>query len=427
VQNSNPAGFKLELTNKGELNEVRSADAEWTTLAAIDLPATPLIKLSYDDQSALSSLAAEKVQGKVVITEIPDYRTQPRERRREVFVGMRQFMERMAQLKPALIVSVSREALLAGPKGRLIDPEHRQQGRGLQAPGPIITIHGARTAKFYDDLKAADTGATVSAHIAADVEQPVKVRNIVGLLRGSDPKLNKTYVLVTAHYDHLGISGTASGDRIYNGANDDGSGTVSVIELASALATLKARPRRSILFMAFFGEEKGELGSRYYGAHPIFPIGDTVADINLEQVGRTDSTEGPKIASASMTGYDFSDIGEIFKQAGKQVGIDVYKHPVNSDAYFGRSDNQALAYQGVPAHTLCVAFDYPDYHGVGDEWPKVDYENMAKVDRMVGLGLLIIADSEKTPEWNQGNPKASQYVKAWQAHHNAVAAPSGNH
>ena len=86
------------------------------------------------------------------------------------------------------------------------------------------------------------------------------------------------------------------GDHICNGANDDGSGTVSVIELAGALATLKNHPKRSILFMTFFGEEKGLLGSRYYGRHPVVPIKQTVADINLEQVGRTDDAEGPRVA-----------------------------------------------------------------------------------------------------------------------------------
>src|SRR5262249_44121477 len=163
---------------------------------------------------------------------------------------------------------------------------------------------------------------------------------------------------------------------IFNGANDDGSGTVSVIEIASALATLKEHPKRSILFMTVFGEEKGLLGSRYYGLHPIVPIENTVAGVNLEQMGRTDSTEGPQFNNASMTGFDFSDMGTIFQKAGVLTGITVYKHQTNSDAYFKRSDNASLVEQGVPAHTLCVAFAYPDYHGVGDEWDKVDYVNM---------------------------------------------------
>lgn len=248
-------------------------------------------------------------------------------------------------------------------------------------------------------------------------DTPQKVRNVIGVLRGSDPALKDTYVLVTAHYDHLGMRTMGEGDLIYNGANDDGSGTVSVIELAEALATMKHRPKRSVVFMTFFGEERGLLGSRYYGAHPILPIEKTVAEINLEQVGRTDDTEGPRIAGASMTGFDFSDIGPIFAAAGKAAGIEVSKHPRNSDAFFSRSDNQALADLGIPAHTLCTAYIYPDYHRVSDHWEKVDYANMAKVDRAIALGVLAIADSPKEPHWNAGNPKASKYLEAWKQRH----------
>lgn len=240
---------------------------------------------------------------------------------------------------------------------------------------------------------------------------------MIGVLRGSDPLLKDTCVLLTAHYDHLGTRPELEGDKIFNGANDNGSGTVSVIELASALATLKQRPRRSVVFMAFFGEEKGLLGARYYGRHPVYPIEKTVANINLEQVGRTDSSEGPQLANASLTGFDYSEVGTILEAAGKLTGIKVYKHELNSDAFFDRSDNQALADHGVPAHTLCTAFVYPDYHAAGDHWDKIDYANMEKVDRTVALALVMIANNSEAPKWNEANPKTGRYVKAWNSHH----------
>lgn len=238
--------------------------------------------------------------------------------------------------------------------------------------------------------------------------------NVIGILRGSDPVLKDTYVLVTAHYDHIGISnGMAGTDVINNGANDDGSGTVSVIELATALASMKTRPKRSIVFMTVFGEERGLLGSRYYGKHPIFPLEKTVADVNLEHVGRTDDVEGDKSNTATLTGFDFSDMGPIFKKAGELTGVNVYKHEKNSDSFFGRSDNQALADAGVPAHTLCVAFIFPDYHKVGDHWDKVNYPNLAKTNRMVALALMMIANNPEAPKWNEANPKTARYVGAW--------------
>jgi len=287
---------------------------------------------------------------------------------------------------------------------------------------PIIAIHNSDFESLIWPLASGTTNIKVTAHVNAPIERPVILRNVVGLLRGSDPVLKDTYTLVTAHYDHVGVKPDGDGDRIYNGANDDASGTASVIEIGSALASLHVRPRRSIVFMALFGEEAGLLGSNYYGRHPLFPLAKTIADVNLEQLGRTDSTEGPKIASASFTGFDFSDLPSIFERAGQKIGVKVYKDD-RSDEFFSRSDNQALADVGVPAHTLCVAFEFPDYHGVGDEWSKLDYENMAKVDRMVALGLLTIADSDAVPHWNAKDAKAAPYQKAWD-HLHQDAAPA---
>jgi Zn-dependent M28 family amino/carboxypeptidase len=125
-------------------------------------------------------------------------------------------------------------------------------------------------------------------------DTPQKVRNVIGVLRGSDPALKDTFIIVSAHYDHLGINTNLEGDQIFNGANDDGSGTVSVIELATSLSTLKEKPKRSIVFMTFYGEERGLLGSTYYGKNPIFPLAKTVAAINLEHMGRTDDVEGKR-------------------------------------------------------------------------------------------------------------------------------------
>ena len=265
---------------------------------------------------------------------------------------------------------------------------------------------------------------TLSIDVPAPEDHPAELKNVIGILRGSDPALRNTYLLLTAHYDHIGTAETGAAlspqkpgtteDKIYNGANDDGSGTVSVIEIARGLASLKTRPKRTLVFMTFFGEERGDIGSGYYGRHPVFPLAKTVADVNLEQVGRTDSTEGRQISNASLTGFDYSEVTRYLQNAGQLTGVTVYLNKEASDAYFERSDNAALAQHGVPAHTLCVAFDYPDYHGLGDEWPKIDYSNMAKVDRMVALALWNMANTLHPPRWNPANPKTATFRSAQQ-------------
>ncbi len=243
--------------------------------------------------------------------------------------------------------------------------------------------------------------------------EPVKVRNVVGILRGADPRLRDTCVMVTAHYDHLGMAAQGEGDRIYNGANDDASGVVAMLELAAVFARAKSRPKRSLVFVAFYGEERGLVGSRHYAAHPVFPLKQTVAMINLEQVGRTDDREGPQLRSAAVTGFEYSDVGPILRAAGEQTGIRVFNHPRYSEPFFPRSDNQALADAGVPAHTLSVAFVYPDYHRPGDHWEKIDYDNMAAVTRMLVAGVHRIASDPTAPKWNAANPVAARYLRAW--------------
>lgn len=288
---------------------------------------------------------------------------------------------------------------------RLIDADKE---RTLFGGVPRLIVRDPEAAKLLREAKAGETGITVSIKLPAPTVAPVTVRNVAGLLRGSDSALRNQYILLTAHYDHLGRS---SAGEVFPGANDDGSGTVSVIEIAQALARLRVHPKRSIVFMTFFGEEEDGLGSHYYTRHPLFPLAKTVADLNLEQVGRTDSSAGPEISNATLTGFLYSTVAHTLQQAGERTGVKVYETP-NGDEFFDRSDNQTFAEHGIPAHTIAVAFEFPDYHATGDVWQKIDYGNMAKVDRMIALGIVMLADSPGPPRWNSENPKVGRYLKA---------------
>jgi hypothetical protein len=422
VAETNPEGITLELRFGEQSIQPARDSLSLSRDGKLELTDAKLFKLDKFDEESLQAIKDEQLLGRAVVVALRDPAQVERGKQAEVRSERNRVLGRLGQAKAVLVLNVDRspENESKPTRSRLIDPENRsrfQFPRGGSSFLPVLSVREPATVKRLEDLPAGPSDSTVSLKVGDPVEKPVALRNVVGLLRGSDPELKDTYVLVTAHYDHIGIGTPVKGDRIYNGANDDGSGTVSVVEIASALGSLKNRPKRSILFMTFFGEEKGLLGSRYYGAHPLVPVEKTVADVNLEQVGRTDSTEGPNVASASMTGFDFSDVGPIFQAAGEREGIKVYKHPRNSDAFFGRSDNQALADLGVPAHTICVSYVYSDYHGAEDHWEKVDYVNMAKIDRAVALGLMMIADTSDAPRWNPDNTKAARYLKAWQKLH----------
>ena len=393
------AGERTVLTPADEI----SVDA---ASQAVHLDHVPVVILPSKDTGKVAGI---DLKGKAVIAPEPNWDSFNGEQRSTARRNARAFDQAVASSGAAVAITAVRGKRMSGPPRLLFADQ------SAAAPCPALSVRSEELAKLTGE-------ATLSVDIPAPSDNKVSLKNVIGILRGSDPLLAKTAVLLTAHYDHIGTVETAghmsmhapgdSPDHIYNGANDDGSGTVSVIEIARALAGLQPRPKRSIVFMTFFGEERGELGSQFYGKHPVFPIGRTVADLNLEQMGRTDSTVGPKLNSASFTGYDYSDVTQYFEKAGARLGVNVYRDAEASDAYFTRSDNDALAEQGVPAHTLCVAFDFPDYHGVGDEWQKINYENMAKVDRMVLLGLIDLANSEKVPEWNTQNPKTEHFRAA---------------
>ena len=285
---------------------------------------------------------------------------------------------------------------------------------GRDTPSRGLDIAGEYIASQFRRLglePAGDDGYFQSVVLRPEDPDSPKSRNVAGILRGSDPQLKDTYVMLSAHYDHLGLAQTGE-DRIFNGANDDASGTASVLEVANALAALHPRPKRSVLFILFCGEEKGLRGSRYYVDHPLVPLDKTVADLNLEQLGRTDAPEGPHLQSANVTGFDFSDMTPILVDAGRRVGIAVSKDAQASDKYFKLSDNGPLAKAGIPAHTLSVTYEFPDYHAVGDEWQKIDYDNMAKVDQAVGIATLRLAQALTAPRWNEAYPAAKPYAEA---------------
>ncbi len=303
------------------------------------------------------------------------------------------FLNELQSRKPALILLIGRSR--EGLPGRAPNTPvtFLEDVEGNHAP--VIRIRQTEAAALIGENIGANNGVTLSLHVAKPALKEAVLRNVAAILRGSDPILRDQYVLLTAHYDHLGRSPKG----IFNGANDNGSGTVSVIEIARGLAALDPHPKRSILFMTVFGEEEGLLGSYYYTHHPLVPLKNTAANINLEQMGRTDEKTGREVAAFAFTGPSYSNLPEIMGEAAKAEGVSVYKRK-DADDFFDRSDNFAFAQFGIIAHTIAVAFEYPDYHALGDKSEKIDYANMATVDRGVAAGILRLADEPETPKWS---------------------------
>ena len=221
--------------------------------------------------------------------------------------------------------------------------------------------------------------------------------NIIGVLKGSDPVLRDTYVVLTAHVDHLGVGRPdATGDSIYNGADDDASGTAVLVEVAEALASMETRPRRSILFVAVSGEEKGLLGSRWFVENPTVPLESMIANVNIDMVGRN----APD--SIVVIGQEYSSLGPLVRRiAGDhpELGLTVSEDRWPEERFFFRSDHFNFAAREIPA-LFFFAGTHEDYHRPGDEVDEVDTDKTARVGRLVLYLTHAIADSPMQPEWD---------------------------
>ena len=274
VGEANYDNFALAISAGGKQYVAKRSEVVLSRPAALELENKPLFKIDLRDEAFVRRLAPADVEGKVVIFA----------RDRRASEQFRAVSEILSRGKPALVILIDRAGMsVHGLRPRRLLDESAT-GSASEERSPRLTLTGDAAARFYAKLPAGSGDATATVHIAAPHRMPVTLRNVIGVLRGSDPALRDECVMLTAHYDHLGVKPEGSGDRIYNGANDDGSGTVSVMEVARALAHLPRHPRRSIVFMTFFGEEEGLIGSEYYAHHPVWPLDKTVADLNLEQV-----------------------------------------------------------------------------------------------------------------------------------------------
>jgi Zn-dependent M28 family amino/carboxypeptidase len=244
-----------------------------------------------------------------------------------------------------------------------------------------------------------------------EVESP----NIAAILPGSDPQLKNEYVVYSAHGDHLGISEAVDGDTIYNGAVDNASGMAGVLEIARALSSAPQAPRRSILFLIVTGEEEGLLGSDSFAHHPTVPIGQIVADVNLDGIM-------PYFDFRDLVafGAEHSTLSEVVKDVAQHMDLEVSPDPLPEDNIFIRSDQFSFVKQGVPSVLISAGFKTVDpslngreivlqafstlYHSPQDDMKQpLHFDAAVKIVRVNLAVGYEGAEEIKRPHWNEGD------------------------
>ncbi len=264
------------------------------------------------------------------------------------------------------------------------------EGEGERGTAALTSI------KANTDVPAFDLNpAKIVSFTVQSAEEPTKTQNVVAVLEGSDPVLKNQYVAFGAHYDHVGTGTPVNGDAIYNGADDDGSGTTALMAIAEAFAKGK-RPRRSILFVWHAGEEKGLWGARYFVENPTVPLNNIVAQLNIDMIGRSKAEGDTNPKNANLTATDeiyvigsrmMSDaLGNLTAQVNDdflKIKLNyLYDDPADPNRFFFRSDHYHYAAKGIP---IAFFFDgvHEDYHQPSDTVDKIDFAKMERVARTV--------------------------------------------
>jgi hypothetical protein len=273
--------------------------------------------------------------------------------------------------------------------------------RQLKVAVPMVFLSRATTLSAFASLGLAvdEAGEVVAAgegdgacrvRIAVEVDPEARALNVCGLLRGSDPALAAEAVVYSAHMDHMG---TRVDGEVFNGADDNASGSAAFLEVAQAFAKGE-RPRRSLVFLAVSGEELGLWGSKWYSEHPTWPLADLVANVNIDMIGRVADLSGSDEISITPSHRHpkFSSIARGAARLAAGVGLGL----TNGDMFYERSDHYNFAVQGVPVVFFCDG-EHADYHQVTDTADKLDY---AKIERVARLAFWIgaeVANADERP------------------------------
>ena len=388
-----------------------------------------IVFLGYGiDDAAYSDYGSTNVSGKVLLI----YNGEPKNATGKYYVSnstatskWSNFREKLktAQAKGAKAVMIidadlrksiseNRNVLLSSrlQLGKGEEPEGKFANNIFISPGMAKTLIGGKFAKVVKARKKIEKkGKSKMVKLPADLNIVMKKKenslageNVVGYIEGVDPKLKEEIVVVSAHYDHLG----KRGDDVFNGADDNGSGTTTALEIAEAFSKAQqvgVGPRRSVVVMLVTGEEKGLLGSKYYVEYPTFKLENTVVDINVDMVGRVDEKhkDNPNyiyVIGADRLSTELHEINEVANKQTMQLELDyTYNEESDPNRYYYRSDHYNFAEKGIPA-IFYFNGTHADYHMISDTVEKINFEKMEKVGKLVFATAWELANRTKRIE-----------------------------
>jgi Zn-dependent M28 family amino/carboxypeptidase len=271
--------------------------------------------------------------------------------------------------------------------------------RGRDTPSPGLDSAAAYLVRNFQALGlrgGAEGGAFIQRYPLRGGR--TMAPNVVAVFPGADPALRNEYVVLSAHMDHVGVGRPVDGDSIYNGADDDASGTSALLEVAQAFASMEQRPARSILFLAVSGEEKGLLGSEYFSDNPTVPLASIVANVNMDMIGRNERD------TVVVIGKNYSSLGAVVERVSAEnprlVGLAAGDDRWPREGFFFRSDQFNFARKEIPV-LFFFAGTHDDYHEPSDEVETIDTDKAARVARMIFLTTHAIATDPQRPQWTE--------------------------
>lgn len=269
--------------------------------------------------------------------------------------------------------------------------------RGRATPSHGLDLTASYIAAQFARLRlqpGGDSGSFIQRY-PVPLRKELRAPNVVAVLEGSDSVLKHQFVVFSAHMDHVGVGAPVSGDSIYNGADDNASGTAAVLALAEAFAQSTVRPKRTLIFLTVSGEEQGLWGSAHFAAHAPVPLDSIVAALNIDMIGRNWRD------TIVAIGKEHSDLGATVERvaaAHPELRMSPIGDPWPNEQFFFRSDHYNFARFGVPV-LFFFSGTHADYHGVDDEVEKIDLEKQTRIVRLLYHFGLAVANAATKPVW----------------------------